>query len=409
MKILDMRCSAGFSGFFFDDKKAIKENAVSDGNAYKGVAVTEGFKAVRQPGESVSIMLILDNGLVAYGDCAAVQYSGAGGRDPLFIASEYIPVIEEALKPILIGYELSTFKEAAKLVDELLFKGSKLHTAIRYGVTQALLHAIAIKEGKIMAQVIAKEYNTTISKEIIPIFTQSGDDRELNADKMILKGASVLPHGLFNTSEKTGHSGQYLFYYLEWLRERIDKIKTHEDYKPIIHLDLYGTLGVVFDMHYDKIADYMGRLEEAARGLSLFLESPIETNSLDGQIYALKTLREKCESKGINVKIVADEWCNTYEDVVAFTKEKSGHILQIKTPDLGGINNSIESVLYCKKHNMGAYLGGTCNETDRSARVCMHIAMATSPMQVLSKPGMGVDEGYMINYNEMQRILALTS
>ena len=27
--------------------------------------------------------------------------------------------------------------------------------------------------------------------------------------------------------------------------------------------------------------------------------------------------------------------------------------------------------------------------------------------QILAKPGMGVDEGYMIVYNEMQRILAL--
>ena len=74
-----------------------------------------------------------------------------------------------------------------------------------------------------------------------------------------------------------------------------------------------------------------------------------------------------------------------------------------------GINNSIEAVIYCKKNNMGAYLGGTCNETDRSAQVCAHIAMATSPVQCLAKPGMGVDEGYMIVFNEMQRILALAS
>ena len=56
---------------------------------------------------------------------------------------------------------------------------------------------------------------------------------------------------------------------------------------------------------------------------------------------------------------------------------------------------------------MGAYQGGTCNETDRSAQICAHIAMATGPDQILAKPGMGVDEGMMIVYNEMQRILAL--
>jgi methylaspartate ammonia-lyase len=56
---------------------------------------------------------------------------------------------------------------------------------------------------------------------------------------------------------------------------------------------------------------------------------------------------------------------------------------------------------------MGAYLGGSCNETNRSGEVCAHIAMATSPAQMLAKPGMGVDEGFMIVWNEMQRILAL--
>ncbi len=81
-------------------------------------------------------------------------------------------------------------------------------------------------------------------------------------------------------------------------------------------------------------------------------------------------------------------------------------MVQIKTPDLGGINNTIEAVLYCKAKGIGAYQGGTCNETDRSAQVCVHCAMATRPDQILAKPGMGVDEGYMIVYNEMQRILA---
>ena len=86
---------------------------------------------------------------------------------------------------------------------------------------------------------------------------------------------------------------------------------------------------------------------------------------------------------------------------------KAGHMIQIKTPDLGGINNTIEAVLYCKEKGVGAYQGGTCNETDRSAQVCVHCAMATQPVQILAKPGMGVDEGYMIVYNEMNRIMAL--
>lgn len=82
-------------------------------------------------------------------------------------------------------------------------------------------------------------------------------------------------------------------------------------------------------------------------------------------------------------------------------------MIQVKTPDLGSITNTIEAVLYCKSRGIGTYQGGTCNETDRSAQVCVHCAMATKPDQMLAKPGMGVDEGFMIAYNEMNRIIAL--
>jgi methylaspartate ammonia-lyase len=125
------------------------------------------------------------------------------------------------------------------------------------------------------------------------------------------------------------------------------------------------------------------------------------------QIEALSALTAELDARGCDVELVADEWCNTLEDIKLFADKKAGHMVQIKTPDLGGVNNTIEAVLYCKEKGIGAYQGGTCNETDRSAQVCVHCAMATQPVQILAKPGMGVDEGYMIVNNEMQRILAL--
>ena len=71
--------------------------------------------------------------------------------------------------------------------------------------------------------------------------------------------------------------------------------------------------------------------------------------------------------------------CNTLEDIKLFADHKAGHMIQIKTPDLGGINNTIEAVLYCKEKGIGAYQGGTCNETDRSAPVSYtHLTLPTN-------------------------------
>lgn len=410
MKIIDVVCSGGRTGFYFDDQRAIKKGAKHNGFTYTGDPVTEGFKSVRMAGESISVMLILEDGQVAYGDCAAVQYSGAGGRDPLFLAGDFIPVIEEEIAPKLIGRDLTSFKELAEEFDKMTINGKRLHTAIRYGITQAILDAAAKAKKVTMAEVVRDEYNTGVDIKRIPIFTQSGDDRYENADKMIIKNADVMPHALINhVEEKLGLKGEKLLSYVEWLRDRVLKLRTSDSYLPVFHIDVYGTIGIAFNNDIKAMADYLKTLEEAAKPFHLRIEGPMDVEHRERQMEALRDLRAELDNRGINVELVADEWCNTYEDVVFFADNKAGHMLQIKTPDLGGINNIIESILYCKKKGIGAYCGGTCNETNRSAEVTTNIAIGCGADQCLAKPGMGVDEGYMIVNNEMNRVVALVN
>ena len=410
MKIADVVCSAGRTGFYFDDQRAIKKGAAHDGMFYSGETVTEGFTSVRQAGESISVMIILEDGQIAYGDCAAVQYSGAGGRDPLFLANDFIPLIDKYIKPELVGKEADNFRSLCEAMETITVDGKRLHTAIRYGVSQAILDAVAKATNRLMCEVVADEYGCTVSEKPIPIFTQSGDDRYLNADKMIIKGAPVLPHALINNvHDKLGEHGEKLLEYVKWLRDRILSKRTDESYNPVFHLDLYGTIGAAFgDFNFSAMADYIAKVEQAAKPFHVRIEGPMDCDSdRETQIKALSGLTAELDRRGIDVELVADEWCNTLEDIKLFADNKAGHMIQIKTPDLGGINNTIEAVLYCKEKGVGAYQGGTCNETDRSAQVCVHCAMATQPVQILAKPGMGVDEGFMIAYNEMSRIIAV--
>ena len=410
MKILDVVCSKGRTGFYFDDQRAIKKGAAHDGVFYQGTPVTEGFTSVRMPGESLSVQIILEDGQVAYGDCAAVQYSGAGGRDPLFLAKDFIPVIDKYIKPMLVGREADNFRQLAAEMEAIQVEGKRLHTAIRYGVSQAILDAVAKAKHMMMCEVVAEEYGCEVSDKPIDIFTQSGDDRYDNSDKMIIKQAQVLPHALINNVEtKLGPQGELLEKYVAWLRDRILNNRADENYNPIFHIDVYGTIGAAFgNTNFKAMADYLEKLAETAKPFHLRIEGPMDCDvDRETQMLALKGLTEEIDRRGIDVELVADEWCNTLEDVKYFTDNHAGHMVQIKTPDLGGVNNTIEAVLYCKQHGMGAYQGGTCNETDRSAQVCTQCAMATQPAQILAKPGMGVDEGYMIVYNEMQRVLAL--
>jgi methylaspartate ammonia-lyase len=407
MRIAKVLASPGVSGFYADDQEAIRQDAEHDGFVYAGSPRTPGFTKVRQKGEAVSVLLLLEDGQLAYGDCCTVQYPGVGGRDPVFMAQEFVELIRNHLVDRLVGRELDSFRSLAEEFDTLLWQGGRLHSAIRYGLSQAFLDAVAKARHKTMAEVIAEEYDIPLVARPVPIFAQSGDQRFRNADKMILKRVDVLPHGLINTVRtKLGAEGELLLDFIKWLKKRVRQL-AGPDYNPVLHFDVYGTIGLAFKGDTERMADYLGVLEKAAAPWELHIECPLIADSKENQILGMKALRDALRRKGIGILVVVDEWCNTPEDIADFIRNDSVDMVQIKTPGLGGINNSIEAVLYTKRSGVKAYLGGTCNETDRSAQVSVHVAIATQPEQMLAKPGMGVDEGLMVVYNEMQRTLAL--
>jgi len=407
MRIARVLASPALTGFYTDDQEAIRQDAEHDSFVYAGSPLTPGFVSVRQRGEAVTVLFVLEDGQVAYGDCATVQYPGVGGRDPVFKAVEFIGVLQNGLAEELVGRELESFRSLAEEYDRLPWQGQRLHTALRYGLSQAFLDAVAKAKHKTMAEVIAEEYHIPLVARPVPIFAQSGDERRGNVDKMILKKVDVLPHGLINNVRtKLGPDGELLLDYLRWIRKRASDL-AGDDYTPTLHFDVYGTIGLAFNGDTERMADYIGTLGKAAAPWGLHIECPMIADSKKGQIRAMRALRDALRRKGIGALIVVDEWCNTLDDIADFISNGAVDMVQIKTPGLGGINNSIEAVLYTKSKGVAAYLGGTCNETDRSAQVSVHVAIATQPRQMLAKPGMGVDEGLMVVYNEMQRTLAL--
>jgi methylaspartate ammonia-lyase len=406
MKIVDVITSPGLTGFFADDQIAIRENAELDGFTYKGKPKTPGFTAIRQKGESVSVMLELEDGQVAYGDCVVVQYAGVGGRDPAFKGTELAKCIEGEWAEWLCGKTLNRFRPLTSEMEKLHIK-SPAPVATRYGISMALLDAVAKAQNLTMAEVIAQEYGTRITDQPVPIFAQSGDQREYNIDKMILKRVGVLPHGLINNVErKVGRDGELFLDFVRWIVNRI-QVLGDPDYRPRLHFDVYGTLGLAFMNDWDHLADYLGRVSVIASPYQVQIEGPMDAGCQDGQIEAMQTLRGLLRRKGVNVMIVADEWCNTIGDIKKFLDASAADFVQVKTPSLGSIHNSIEAILYAQQMGGRSYLGGSCNETERCGQVCAHIALATNPDQMLAKPGMGVDEGLMVVFNEMQRTLAL--
>ena len=125
------------------------------------------------------------------------------------------------------------------------------------------------------------------------------------------------------------------------------------------------------------------------------------------QMKALAELTRVVDERGIHVELVADEWCNTLDDIKYFADHKASIWCRSKLRAWAVSTTLPKQSSTARKKALALTRAVPATETDRSAQVCVNIAMAVQPDQILAKPGMGVDEGYMIVYNEMQRILAV--
>lgn len=395
-------------GFFTDDQAAIREGRQRDGFTYAGAPVTRGFRTVRQPSQALSVLLEMDNGHLAHGDCVGVQYAATAGRDPVFDAQAAARTVQETIAPMLIGRRADSFRDLAHELDGLTAAGEPLHTSVHYGVTQAILDAVARTRAITMAEVIRDEYQTGVDLRPVGVFAQCGDDRYDNVDKMVLLGADALPHGLINdVLTKVGPRGTLLTDYVRWVRDRVLALRTDPTYLPVLHFDVYGTLGIVFDDDLKALATYLVQLGTLAGPLSLRIEHPVDAGSRPAQIEAMASLRAHIAKRGGGVALAVDEWCNTKQDIEAFVAAEAADVIHVKVPDLGGLQHTVESLLLVRRAGLLAYCGGSASETERSAQITAHVAMACGADQVLAKPGMGVDEGMMIVGNEMARISVL--
>ncbi|RWM26777.1 methylaspartate ammonia-lyase, partial [Mesorhizobium sp.] len=296
------------------------------------------------------------------------------------------------------------FDACAKVFEP--FGHKRLPLAIEYGVSQALLRAAAFLHRRTMAEVVCAELDLPLPTRRVPIYCQSGDAREINVDKMILKAVDVLPHGLINSRQKFGVKGYTFMGFVRWVATRTREIG-RPGYHPVLHFDVYGWIGLEIGLKPQRIADFICRVADTVPGFTLNIECPADFGSTQAQIENYAKIVSILDDRGSSARIVVDERCNTLDDIRLFAEAKAAHLIQIKTPDVGSIADTARAVLLCKANRVGAYVGGSCTETDLSAQASVHVSVATQADMILAKPGMGVDEAFSIVGNEQNRLLAM--
>ncbi len=442
--------------FFYEDLAALRANPTPVSSRYLTGGLTPGYEYVRQPARAVSIGLALDNGQVVWGDCVGTTYGAIAGRAALLQTQSAIDTVHKVVAPLVEGQPLDSYRRLAAAVGELvetveeavpppekpqpgdapppmsrrafltaplqalrdastsakagpdkILVKRPLHPALRYGLSQALLAAVARANGQTITQQIVSEYGLSLPARPVPIHAQAGQDWYAGADKMIARRVASLPAPVIDdVATQLGQDGQELVAYVRWLKGRIQQVAMSADYQPTIHLDFHGALGALYGNDLGKILGLFARLAEVLPPYYMRVESPILEESRAKQIAALAKLHEYVSWRKLPIGLVADEWANDLEDVRAFLDARAVDMIHVKMPDMGSIDDSIQAVLACRQAGVGALLGGSSAETHLSATISCQVALATQPDLMLAKPGMGIDEAVTLAQNEMTRVLA---
>ncbi len=392
-------------GYYNEDLAAIRNGVEADGLFYLDPPQSPGFRSIRQPSEACSILFVLDDQRVVFGDALCVDYAAAGGRDGIFIAAEQVPLIETICAE-LDDRPIGGFVEMCEELEDTVDKRGLHQAAAMFGFSQAILHAVAASRGVTCAEVIADEFDTNLSRQPIPLGIQSGEHRREAVDKAIMRNVGVLPHGLINNLETMGNNGRILLDYVNWIVERLDQHGA-PGYQPLIHLDLYGQLGATFDHDLVAMTKFLCELEQCAKPFQLCIETPLLMENAEQQRDRLRSLHDALQQMESTVRLIVDEWANNLDEIRSYLVEPVVPIVHVKAPDLGSLHRAVQAVLECRAASVSPILGGSCAETDQSARTVAHVALATAPEWVLARPGMGVDEGVQIMHNEMARTIAL--
>ena len=275
--------------------------------------VAPGLEVTTRAGRSVcSVGLVLDDKRVVWGDCVHSE-----STIPLSLerAGESI---EKMISPALVERRLEGFRTVSGIIESLresvlkeeltalpaeesqldgisrrefitgrlraesqppspprlISTEQSLHPALRYGISQALLQAVALDCGISVPEVIVREYKLPCPTAVIPLLAQLDTDRPLETLPMpspsIVALGYIVPKG--DPAEILGDNGVILQRFIRMMKEKMVAMPGW-DSLPRFHIDLRGGLGALYGNNIGQMLGALVGLEMAAKPMRLLIEN----------------------------------------------------------------------------------------------------------------------------------------
>ncbi len=388
-----------------------------------------GIEGASHAGRSVcSVGLVLNDKHVAWGDCVFSARS-----TPLSI-EDARESIKNAVSPALVGNKLDGFRELAGTIAALketvtreepvklpeendqpegisrrdLLRGrlrpeetppasnptrsvtseQALHPALRFGLGQALLAAVAQDRGISVAEVIAQEYALPRPTAVIPLLAQLDTNRPLDSlprpSPYIAALGYTVPQG--DPKDILGKNAVILQRFLRILKENVVAMPGW-DIPPHIHIDLRGGLGKLYGNNTGQMLGALVGLEISVKPLRLSIENPVSGDSLAEVVTKTRELQEFLHFRKMDVEIAVGP-VNTISDAQTLIDGKALDMLRIDPLQVGDLNTVIEIVLLARAEGKQVMLAMDTGGSSHASQILAQVALAIQP-DIVVAPAIG--------------------
>lgn len=286
---------------------------------------------------------------------------------------------------------------AGRTVEETFERS--LHPAVRYGVSQALLAAVARARGVTPGDVIADEYNLPGPATAVPLLSTVGTvDATAVACAHRVAALSIRWPG-DHPEEELGRNNGRLQGYLRRLTEYLART-AGEGYRPAIHLDVGGGLGALYDGNAGKLLGAFYGLERVAAPHPLYVADPVRMDGRDEQIARMAELKNFIALRDLSLRLAAGAWIDSPAGAAAFLEAGAADLLHLDVVRLGGVHPTVEIALAAREQGLGVLL-----QSHGDAAVA-HVALALRPTFLSTGPDYEDGRGIAAFHNEIVRTLA---
>ena len=266
-----------------------------------------------------------------------------------------------------------------------------LHPALQYGLTAALLQAVAAANRLSVAELIAKEYGLPPPDTAVPLQITLNDENIQIAHTILTSHVAALVYTTSKMNDKAalGANGERLQQHIRQVAAWLPELDA--TFQPCLHLDLRGSFGTLFENNGGKVLGALYGLEQAAKPYVLYVQNPVWLANREAQIEHLEQLKSYLLMRRMKLNLVADVWVDSLADVELFTSPKICHAVHIELPRLGNLDAGITAVLHVLAHNQQIILSGEDHP------LTTHIGLATRPTRLSGPP--------QLHYNTMKQFL----